>query len=323
LKGHDSGVSDHPKFLRELPNTKPNRYNSKEISYLLQQNADKRDVSQLSTAAQIRVKIPVRRCENEAEVQKLVKEWFPVLDEIFFFDKAHSVLKGGITLYSDNKENIHGHFSKDKSDIEINLAHHLGRSGYLQVQGGEQRIVCTLLHEMLHAFLHSYACRKKCCEKRVYFPESGHGVTGHGKLWCDAMVKMYASLERLVEWPVGCDIGSSVMNEMQNGGTNWQPTEEQLARWGLSGQTIPNLEGEEMSFLRHEWLGAGLLPVRPDFGLPVSDHEDNIDNRHRGDGTHHGDDRHRHHRPLRHRQHKHHRHHDKEPEYIWVLCVVM
>lgn len=41
LKVHDSGVLDHPKFLRELPNTKPNRYNSKEISYLLQQNAEK------------------------------------------------------------------------------------------------------------------------------------------------------------------------------------------------------------------------------------------------------------------------------------------
>jgi hypothetical protein len=65
---------------------------------------------------------------------------------------------------------------------------------------------------MLHAFLHSYACRKKCCEKRVYFLDYGYGVTGHGKLCGDAMVKMYAPLDRLVEWPVGCDIESPVMN---------------------------------------------------------------------------------------------------------------
>jgi hypothetical protein len=31
------------------------------------------------------------------------------LDEIFFFDKAHSVLKGGETLYSNNEEKIHDH----------------------------------------------------------------------------------------------------------------------------------------------------------------------------------------------------------------------
>jgi hypothetical protein len=54
------------------------------------------------------------------------------------------------------------------------------------------------------------------------------------------MVKMYASLDRLVEWPVGCDIESPVMNEMQRGGTNGQRTEKQLAQWGLSKQTIPN-----------------------------------------------------------------------------------
>jgi hypothetical protein len=31
--------------------------------------------------------------------------------------------------------------------------------------GGEQRIFCTLLHEMLHAFLHSYVCRRSAVRK--------------------------------------------------------------------------------------------------------------------------------------------------------------
>jgi hypothetical protein len=65
--------------------------------------------------------------------------------DILFFDKARLVLKRRITLYSGNEEKIHGHSAKDKGDIEINAAHHFGRSGHLQPQGGEQRIVCTLL----------------------------------------------------------------------------------------------------------------------------------------------------------------------------------
>jgi hypothetical protein len=51
LKGHDLGDSDHPKFLHEPFDIKPNRYNVKELSYLLQKNADERDASQFSTAA--------------------------------------------------------------------------------------------------------------------------------------------------------------------------------------------------------------------------------------------------------------------------------
>jgi len=62
------------------------------------------------------------------------------------------------------------------------------------------------------------------------------------------MVRMYASLDRLVEWPVGCDIESPVMNEMQSGGTNGQRTEKQLAQWGLSKQTIPNCEKKREEF---------------------------------------------------------------------------
>lgn len=98
-------------------------------------------------------------------MQKLVKEWLHALDEIFFFDKAHSVVKGGKTLYSNNEEKIHDHYAKNKSDIEIDVAHHLGGSGYLQPKGGGQRIFCTLLHEMLHAFLHSYVCKRSAVRK--------------------------------------------------------------------------------------------------------------------------------------------------------------
>ena len=67
-------------------------------------------------------------------MQKLVKQWLHALDEMFFFDKAHSVPKGGIKLYFNNKEKIHDHFAKDKSGVGIDVAHHLGRSGYLQPQ---------------------------------------------------------------------------------------------------------------------------------------------------------------------------------------------
>jgi len=93
LDDHEPGKTTHPQFLDELPKNKLHRYHPKELSYLLQQNSNRRKISQLSATAQHRLKRPVRVCSRGSDVQKLVEEWLPVLDEIFFFSTVGPHLK--------------------------------------------------------------------------------------------------------------------------------------------------------------------------------------------------------------------------------------
>jgi hypothetical protein len=71
--------SKHPMFLHDLPDVKLDTYYPKEISYLLQQNAHKRELSQLSENAQHRLNHPPRLVNGIIDGRKLVAEWFPVL----------------------------------------------------------------------------------------------------------------------------------------------------------------------------------------------------------------------------------------------------
>ncbi len=58
-------------------------------------------------------------------------------------------------------------------------------------------------------------------------------------------------------------MAGSVMVEMQDRRLAWQPTEEQLRRWGLWGETAINpMFNEKTSFIRVEW--------------PIEDSEDEV-----------------------------------------------
>jgi hypothetical protein len=68
------------------------------------------------------------------------------------------------------------------------------------------------------------------------------------------MIKIEENFKEMVRWHVDCGIRVSVMEEMQNQRLAWQPTEEQLRRWGLWGETALNpMFNEETSFVRAEW----------------------------------------------------------------------
>jgi hypothetical protein len=168
LDGHDPGNTNHPQFLDGLPETQPHRYRPKELSYLLDQNASKRHVSQLSATAQHRLKMPVRICDTESDAQKLVIEWFPILDEIFFFSTVGPHLKNGIHVYNDPApETDKSVYDSAKSWIEVNARNNLGH------RRCERQFLATLLHEMVHAFLGTFSCGKKCCQ------DNAKEVKGH------------------------------------------------------------------------------------------------------------------------------------------------
>jgi hypothetical protein len=83
LDDHNPGETNHRQFLDDLPNAKPNRYHPRELSYLLQQNANRRESSQLSATAVHTLRGRVPNCESESEVHELMEVWLPVLKTKF------------------------------------------------------------------------------------------------------------------------------------------------------------------------------------------------------------------------------------------------
>ncbi|PMD30120.1 hypothetical protein L207DRAFT_592883 [Hyaloscypha variabilis F] len=243
LDDHEPGKTTHPQFLDELPKNKLHRYHPKELSYLLQQNSNRRKISQLSATAQHRLKRPVRVCSRGSDVQKLVEEWLPVLDEIFFFSTVGPHLKNGVHLFNDPDSTQAGFYIEKKSYIKINTDHSLHSLGDRHPERG---LLATLLHEMVHAFLTTFSCHRSCCKK------CRSEVMGHEAIWCNAMAKIEAKLQDATGWDVDCNMSGSVMADMEK--SNWQPKEDQLRRWGLWGKKeYSGKLKREVGFLRSEW----------------------------------------------------------------------
>lgn len=110
----------------------------------------------------------------------------------------------------------------------------------------------------------------------------------------------------MVWWRVDCGMAVSVMTEMQDERLAWQPTEEQLKRWGLWGETAMNpMFNEETSFIRAEW-------PRWDSEDVVTEHWDSEN----GNSEDEDDD------VDSEEDHRVHRHRHEVPERM-VLCYVM
>jgi hypothetical protein len=104
---------------------------------------------------------------------------------------------------------------------------------------------------MVHAFLGTFSCGKKCCQ------DNAKEVKGHGSVWCNAMFKVKTKFEQLVGWEADFNIASSVMLEMEE--SSWQPRKDQLVRWGLANTTVFNEKlGRDVGFIRSEWFGVGV-----------------------------------------------------------------
>lgn len=218
LDDHNPGETNHRQFLDDLPNPKPSRYHPQELSYLLQQNANRRMSSQLSATAIHILRGRVPNCESESEVHELMEVWLSVLDEIFFFRKVKPYLTGGIGDYHKPYKHIEGQHNPTKARIEVNTAHWEYRP-----QRAEYHFINTLLHEMLHAFFAVFTCeRKRCCYRKMRKdPDWGYKGQGHGSAWCNAMISIQRNFEEMVRWHVDCGMAASVMMEMQDKRLAW------------------------------------------------------------------------------------------------------
>jgi hypothetical protein len=206
-------------------------------------------------------------------------------------------------------------------------------------------IVSTLAHEMLHAFLFRFICKEsslRCSHSCNWIYLMGGG---HGPLWANAMVSIRTKLGKLWCGPeTACGVPLGVMCDMYRSSWGWQPTKEQLVRWGLWGRTAMHQTFfEEVSFLRHEWPWPDGDPhPRPDPEKSAIINDDidgpaaryNVD---RSEDDASDDDRHNRH----HRGHKHHSHprqdrrrrdtesdtnsnsHGEEPEMVVGCCSDM
>ncbi|KAH7408019.1 hypothetical protein BKA64DRAFT_743581 [Cadophora sp. MPI-SDFR-AT-0126] len=105
-----------------------------------------------------------------------------------------------------------------------------------------EKLLCMLLHEMLHVFLEYYTCKCKKCEKRTA-RTGGPGKTNHGFAFCNAMIGLQEALQRVVGWKADCDLAHSVRAEMNASGG--EPTEEQLKRWGLDHMILNFRRGKK------------------------------------------------------------------------------
>lgn len=95
-----------------------------------------------------------------------------------------------------------------------------------------------LIHEMTHAFIDQYECRKRCCKPLMDSALGGSGLGkgsagGHGPTWADRVVHLSTILNQHVAWVVDrINIIDGIRLAMCD--ERYQPSNEQLERWGLN-----------------------------------------------------------------------------------------
>lgn len=104
-------------------------------------------------------------------VSEIADKIFSAFDNLFFLstigEKGADVQIKVHIIDTKADKHPYGHYIEDRNRIEIYC-----RSNY-----PIWRMIDTILHEMTHAFLHSWGCAE-CCR---YLSETG--VTGHGYAW--------------------------------------------------------------------------------------------------------------------------------------------
>jgi hypothetical protein len=131
----------------------------------------------LRTSQKVLLKSPVSICKDKYELEDILNQWMRLFDQAFFF---RSVRKRWPTVTLVHGGNYaYGWYDHDVQGICINLDP-LPGSRY---KGSiETRHICTLLHEMLHAFLRCYTCMRgnDGCKLKWEPSMGGEGSSGYG-----------------------------------------------------------------------------------------------------------------------------------------------
>jgi hypothetical protein len=203
-------------------------YDARQVTTALILNSQTPMLSKLTEHQQVLARRPQACFGLEGPVLSLLLEWLPIFDSAFFFNALNTHLRGLKVFDDDSWNSKNGFFDKKTGTININLA-------VRGVKGqSTHRYVAVLLHEMVHAFQYLYSCGmwQRCPSKcETYVTKGTHiGKTGHGELWCEAMIAIKQSFEKALRWEVDCGFPQSVQNEINWG---WSPSDSQLLSFGL------------------------------------------------------------------------------------------
>jgi hypothetical protein len=169
--------------------------------------------------------------DNEVKLQRILLIWFDIFNSVFFGGGVRD-LRDRIEIVRRKRASYMARFGQGER----------GRNGRMQINMSinpkigttdEEQHLASLIHEMLHAFLYYYTCKCIACRStEISEPvNGGAGRSGHGPAWANAMLAEAQSLQDEVSWRVDPGIERSVRLEMSE--SDWQPTDEELARWGM------------------------------------------------------------------------------------------
>jgi hypothetical protein len=243
----------HGNLIDELNDLKPSSYKPGHILHELRKTAERQNlIADLTPQERAILAAPHSACLNQEDVKDFVKGYFAILDRMYFFNSIKKNFNG-FKFYPRDSTNWYGFYDPETSIIHLEYPIKLSDG----LSPG-QAYICTLVHEMLHAFLEIYTC---ICDSCTIISDAGGFIEGedcsHGPLWANCMLLIQESMTRELGWQVKRGIATSVKKQMKR--TNWKPKDHQLVRWGLG-----HLAGQPQSTRQPHSTGHQMEPSRRD-----------------------------------------------------------
>ncbi|EPE34786.1 hypothetical protein GLAREA_10481 [Glarea lozoyensis ATCC 20868] len=241
--------SSHPqidKHFQQGKRLKRRSYCSRDIPRILEDQASTPLATRLS-ASSLNTLNALTHTRSRSECRELLGRWSKVLDEAFFFGSLMNRIAD--VQYTGVESGQYGHYEHSGTGLCINLDAAAPR---IYKGTHEQHLICTLAHEMLHAFLDVYRCRCLGCQGLKDPSKGGVAYDGHGPDWANSMVVVEEALQKAVDWPVYTGVWPGVSQSMRK--DKWQATQFQTARWRRGD---PSLLTDDAKDLRQDH------PARP------------------------------------------------------------
>jgi len=225
-RGHPDPRDDY-----DTSNLRPKTYTGPDLVLLLGEYTDIPLSSKLSPQEIDRLRQPAPQLTNKHDLKRYLENYLPLLDKAYFCHSIRNNLNSLQVLDSRAARR------KALGVDYVGMYNPLVKTIYINfdqvnsVYEPERNAGACLAHEMLHAFIWMYSCRcLRCLGKR--FSNEVEGISGHGAVFCNALIKIQEAMSRDLGWDVDCGLEVSVQTQMHYFG--WRPGSEQLARWGLS-----------------------------------------------------------------------------------------
>jgi hypothetical protein len=218
-----------PSPEKDLPTLHRHTYNGRDLSSMLRTNAETKIEDKLTGEEYEWLRDLEGNIHTEEGLLEFLDYSISILDKVFFFGIVQEVVQK-IELYTVDELltqgflvtlRFRGFWNASTNFLHFKRDFHLSEKQFLE----------SLVHEMCHAFLETFACPCRKCSQTVGNVHRIHGATGHGPIFCNAISRIRDDMTRELGWKVDCNIEQSVLMEMKT--SQWDPSEKQLVRWHL------------------------------------------------------------------------------------------